>query len=102
MKATIITMRLFGLQFDQIEARIGVGEPTCHRIYHRAIKDASNEDLHDMADSLSTKKHLGRERKIKNGSKLSKVIVKTYQYGKTSALRKLLRGSPCCRHESHE
>jgi hypothetical protein len=74
MKATIITMRLFGLQFDQIEARIGVGEPTCHRIYHRAIKDASNEDLHDMADSLSTKKHLGRERKIKNGSKLSKVI----------------------------
>ena len=76
IKEALIALRLFfGLQFSDLKSKTGVLESTAHRIYHRAIDDAGNEDFHNMLASLTPKKETrGRKLKIKNGSKLSKEI----------------------------
>ena len=76
IKGALIALRLFfRLQFSDLKSKTSVLESIAHRIYYRAVDDASNKDFYNMLASLTPKKETrGRKLKIKNGSKLSKEI----------------------------
>ena len=75
LKGAVIAMRLFfRLEYQEIEAKTGVGLFTIHQIYHKAMEDAGNEDFYDMLYSLSDQKPRGRHSKVENRSQFSNQI----------------------------
>ena len=73
LKTSVITLRkINGMQYRDIEVETGVKESQACKIYNKAKREASNDDLRSLLATLSSKSSRpGKKPKVANGSRLS-------------------------------
>lgn len=77
LRAAVITMRLFYKErWREIERKLGVKRSTAWTMWNKAIKEAGNEDFHDLLACTEVSHRPGRPPKVEDGSLESAAIRK--------------------------